>query len=217
MRLFSPGVGARVRRHVGNAEDARELVDDILVAVLIALRKGAVRETDRLEHFVHGTTAKLLKNYYRRKYRTPRMERLSEELLGPDTVSAYERAEQLRICRQAAAKLGPTDRKILHLTLVKGMRSGEIATQLALSKDVVRQRKTRAVQHLKEAVRRAAYGSPLPARFLRSVPRWIARARRKVPYLGTRAFRSAPAENPSQGAVSSPENDDGPDGEDGQG
>jgi len=48
--------------------------------------------------------------------------------------------------RQALAELEPTDREILQMTLVQGLKPGVIAAALGLSSEVVRQRKSRATK-----------------------------------------------------------------------
>ena len=50
-------------------------------------------------------------------------------------------------------RLDETDREILNLTLLKGMKPGEIAAELDLSDEVVRQRKSRAVKRIAERIR----------------------------------------------------------------
>ena len=45
------------------------------------------------------------------------------------------------------------DRRVLLLTLVDGLRSGEIAERLGLRADVVRARKARAIKRLTERVK----------------------------------------------------------------
>jgi len=53
---------------------------------------------------------------------------------------------------EAISKLDPSDKAILHLTLVEGLKPGLIAEKLGLSPDVVRQRKVRATRRVAESV-----------------------------------------------------------------
>jgi DNA-directed RNA polymerase specialized sigma24 family protein len=52
----------------------------------------------------------------------------------------------------AMERLDPTDKAILQLTLVDGLKPGKIAEILKLSSDVVRQRKVRATRRLMDFV-----------------------------------------------------------------
>jgi RNA polymerase sigma-70 factor (ECF subfamily) len=55
--------------------------------------------------------------------------------------------------REELKQLDPTDRRILLLTLVEGLKPAEIADRLGLSAEVVRARKSRAVKKIVESTR----------------------------------------------------------------
>jgi DNA-directed RNA polymerase specialized sigma24 family protein len=56
--------------------------------------------------------------------------------------------------RRALAGLAPTDRRILLLTLIEGLKPGEIAAHLGLTSDVVRTRKLRALRRTADRVKK---------------------------------------------------------------
>ena len=56
--------------------------------------------------------------------------------------------------RRALATLKATDRKILLLTLVEGLKPGEIGVRLALTAETVRARKSRALKKIIGRVKR---------------------------------------------------------------
>ena len=56
--------------------------------------------------------------------------------------------------RRALATLDATDRKILLLTLVEGLKPGEIGARLGLTSEIVRARKSRALKKTIERVKR---------------------------------------------------------------
>jgi DNA-directed RNA polymerase specialized sigma24 family protein len=61
--------------------------------------------------------------------------------------------EQRRVlAMNAIAGLDPTDKMILQLTLVEGLKPGKIAERLGMSSDVVRQRKIRATRRVADYV-----------------------------------------------------------------
>ena len=55
--------------------------------------------------------------------------------------------------RRALAVLDSTDRKILLLTLIEGLKPGEIGARLGLTSEVVRTRKSRALKKAAERVK----------------------------------------------------------------
>jgi len=138
-RIF---VMAVVRTH--DRETARELVQDVLMAVIGALRKGQLQDTDKLAAFVHGTARNLINNRLRLESQRPPLEPLSDDLTQASLTEQLEDAERLRLVHKALERLGQEDRKILWMTLVEGRKPGEIAAALGLTSEVVRTRKLRA-------------------------------------------------------------------------
>jgi len=148
-RIF---VMAVVRTH--DREAASELVQDVLVAVIGALRKGQLQDADKLAAFVHGTARNLINNHLRRESQRPRLEPLPQDLAQPNWVEQLEDAERVRLVHQALEDLGEEDRKILWMTLVEGRKPGEIAAALGLTSEVVRTRKLRAVKKVTDLLRK---------------------------------------------------------------
>jgi RNA polymerase sigma factor (sigma-70 family) len=125
---------------------ARELMDDVLMAVIMALRHGTVRDCNHLGGFVHGTAVNTINSYMRRQ-----RHRLSTVALDPglpiwDSRDDYTSQDRQSMARDAMALLDEQDRKILLLSLAEGLKPGEIAARLGLSPIVVRQRKCRALR-----------------------------------------------------------------------
>jgi len=146
-RVFVMGV---VRTH--DREAARELVQDVLLAVIGALRKGQLQDTDKLAAFVHGTARNLINNQRRTASQQPPLESLPEDLAQESLIEKLEDAERGRLVHQALESLGQEDRKILLMTLVEGCKPGEIATTLGLSSEVVRTRKLRALKKVTDLI-----------------------------------------------------------------
>jgi RNA polymerase sigma-70 factor (ECF subfamily) len=150
-QLFRSRVLAVLASRTHDRETARELCNDVLMAVLRALRNGRLHERDRLAGFVLGTARNVANNHVRSRRLRPVAEPLPDDLPqepGPDAVEMRERSEALR---GALAHLAPIDRRILALVVVDGQRSGEVAAQLGLSPEVVRARKCRALKRLSES------------------------------------------------------------------
>jgi RNA polymerase sigma factor (sigma-70 family) len=148
-RVFVMGV---VRTH--DREAARELVQDVLMAVIGALRKDQLQDADKLPAFVHGTARNLINNRLRNKSQRPQMEPLAEDLAQPRLTEQLEDAERIRLVHEALERLGRDDRRIVWMTLVEGRKPGEIAAALGLTSEVVRTRKLRAVKKVTDLIKK---------------------------------------------------------------
>jgi DNA-directed RNA polymerase specialized sigma24 family protein len=82
----------------------------------------------------------------RASYRAPRTVRLDVDIAGEDPADAYERMDWDELAGRALGLLNSSDRQILSMSLLEGLKPGEIAARLGLSPVVVRQRKCRALR-----------------------------------------------------------------------
>ena len=78
-------------------EAARDLLQDVLIAVLRSVRDGALRDSERLVPFVHGTARNLVNNYFRDKVREPKTEELSDVHAQMADQDALELGERERL------------------------------------------------------------------------------------------------------------------------
>jgi RNA polymerase sigma-70 factor (ECF subfamily) len=136
-------------------EAARDLAQEALIAVLGALRKGQLREPERLAAFVHGTARNVLNSYFRQRQGRPAAVELTPETAWFVPADEVESEQRTRALRDGLGRLDRDDRAVLLMTLVEGLKPGEIARRLSLSAEVVRTRKSRALKRLTEHVRRA--------------------------------------------------------------
>jgi RNA polymerase sigma-70 factor (ECF subfamily) len=151
-RYYRPRVLCLLRARLRDGEAARELADDAVMASLQALRAGRVTHADRLSAFVAGTARNIANNYIRTRARQPRSEPLDEEMPGADPVLEIEESERRALVRREIERMDATDRAVLELTLVDGLKPGEIAARLGLSSEVVRARKSRALRRVIESI-----------------------------------------------------------------
>jgi RNA polymerase sigma-70 factor (ECF subfamily) len=148
-RIF---VMALVRTH--DREVSRELVQDVLMAVILAVRKGQLQDANKLAAFVHGTAKNLINNRLRNQSQQPPIEPLPNDLAQAGPVRQLDDGERVRLLHQALERLGPEDREILYMTLVEGRKPGEIAAALGLTSEVVRTRKLRAAKKVADLIRK---------------------------------------------------------------
>lgn len=150
---FAPRVRAMLRARLRQADAVPDLTQDTLVASILALRKGQLRDADRLPAFVHGVARNVVNNHLRGQHRRSEAP-LDDDLAGRLAAADDGRADEERrgVVARGLAAIAPADREVLQLTLVEGLHPREIAQRLSLSSDTVRQRKTRALRRLMAAV-----------------------------------------------------------------
>ena len=147
--LYAERVRVMARHRTGDPEASKEIADDVLMAAIQALRKNHVRDTARLGAFIHGTAVNLINNFLRSRHRRPAMGQLPEDLPANDGAEREESHSRLEWVLRGIARLSPRDREVLQFAFVDGMSSKEVAQRMGLTEDVVRQRKCRALNHLK--------------------------------------------------------------------
>ncbi|MGB6687658.1 MAG: sigma-70 family RNA polymerase sigma factor [Terracidiphilus sp.] len=158
---YQPRVRAMLLARTRNSEVTADLVQDVIIEALCALRRSQLREASKLTPFVLGIARNVLNSHFRAVSRQPESLELPDDL--PDLSSAASRLEDEEresAAMQAISSLEPVDRTILHMTLVDGLKPGMIAQRLRLKPDVVRQRKMRATRRLIDFVRGRSQNRP---------------------------------------------------------
>ena len=153
-RLFRSRVLFLAVARTRDPEAARDVTQDVMLAVVRALRNGHLREAERLAAFVYGTARNLINGYLRARRRLPREDPIDDGLHLASLPDPHENTERRDMVRRALAALDSTDRRILLLTLVEGLKPGEIAVRLGLTSEVVRTRKSRALKKTIERVKK---------------------------------------------------------------
>ena len=149
VNAYSRGVFVIAVARIRDSDAARDLVQEVFIAVLQALRKGQLRESGKLTAFVQGTARNLINNYLRARAHCAECE-LDLEAHGSDPVEELESLERQRLVRRELETLNFTDQQILLLSLVDGHSLTEVAQKLNLSHDAVRARKSRVVRKITE-------------------------------------------------------------------
>jgi RNA polymerase sigma factor (sigma-70 family) len=129
---------------VRDVETARDLTQEVLMAVVLALRNGRIREGEKLVAFIFGTARNTINGFIRSK--PPETVPLSPEHATIDSSDLLEDIHQTTLLARLLNQLSADDRRILDLSLAEGLKPGEIAKRLGLSAEVVRARKSRAIK-----------------------------------------------------------------------
>jgi RNA polymerase sigma-70 factor (ECF subfamily) len=145
--FFQPRVYEFVMVRTGDAELAQDLGQEVLLAVIRSLREGRLRQQESLRSYVYGVARNLLQDQLRSRARQ-KLDQLPADFDLPQPPPEYEEKERETIAHQAIGELESTDRRILLMILVDGLKAGEIAARIGLSADGVRQRKSRALKRL---------------------------------------------------------------------
>lgn len=153
---YSRPVRAMLMARSRNPDLAADLQQDVMIEAICALRRGQLRDPAKLTPFVLGIARNLLKNSFRTSSRIVSLE-LPEDLpeLNSETGRLQEQEWETRALH-AISGLDAVDRSILQMTLIDGLKPGEIAERLHMNPDVVRQRKLRATRRVIELVRGAS-------------------------------------------------------------
>jgi RNA polymerase sigma-70 factor (ECF subfamily) len=155
VRTFSPPVEAMLRARTRDPSSIADLRQDVMIAVLEAVRAGDVREPEKLAAFIRGVTRNIANSWVRDRVKRSREDPLEENSAIHTPGDPAEAADRQRMVRDALDQLNDTDREILMQTLVRGEKPGAIASRLRLGVDVVRQRKSRAVKKVADFVKKA--------------------------------------------------------------
>ena len=153
VQLFGQRIRTMMVVRLRDTHAADDLVQDTMMAVLVALRAGRLRANDRLAAFVYGVARNILQDHLRGT-RTRSDVSLSPEMFPVSSEDHVAEKERQTIVRRALESLPDAERQILVLTLVEGLKPGAIAQRLGLTSEVCRTRKARALKKMVAEVER---------------------------------------------------------------
>jgi RNA polymerase sigma factor (sigma-70 family) len=158
---YLPLVRTQMRARLKIRDHVDDIVQEVMIEALCALRRSQLRDPLKLTHFVLGIARNLLNNHFRRNARQPVGIDLPDDLpdLSLEADHAKERERQ-QFAHNAFQILESVDQSILTMTLVDGLKPNKIAQQLGLSSDVVRQRKVRATRRVVEFIQSLSQNAP---------------------------------------------------------
>ena len=153
VQLFSPAIRTMTRVRTRGALDGQDVSQEVMLAAITAVRRGQLRESERLGAFIAGIARNVINNQLRVHARRRTEPLLSDNASIADFRDEIARRERIDTLRAVLREMGNEDRQILLLTLVEGLKSGEVAARLGLDAEVLRQRKSRAIKRLTERFR----------------------------------------------------------------
>ncbi len=147
LRRFAPRIRLYGRRHLRGADAIEDLVQQVLLVTLEALRAGKLREPDKIASFVLGTCRMTVLDFRRNAQRRDRvLQEFGRQTLEvqPPLLPEFD-AAQLTRCVQS---LKERDRTVVVMSFYGEQTGADIAATLGISDSNVRIIRHRAVRQL---------------------------------------------------------------------
>lgn len=147
---FAEGLRFLALKALGDRSAADDVAQETILRALRTSKDSTALIRNRAA-FIHGIARHVIADALRRNYRTLPVEDADAiPTSDRNALDAMISDEERRRVRSAIQKLPKPERSLLVLSFVRGMTSPEIAEKLGESADVIRKRKSRAVQNLRE-------------------------------------------------------------------
>lgn len=158
---FGPRMRALCLARTRRPDLAGDLAQDAMIALLLELRRGALREPSALPAFAAGIARNIVRSEHRSSTRQ------DARSLDMDVVQASAEQDDIRRLdvERALDQLPVADQQVLRLILVEGCKPADLAARLRISADAARTRKLRAQRRLMEV-----FGPSAASRSLASQP-----------------------------------------------
>jgi len=148
-------MGPRIRlyglRHLRDVHASEDLMQNVLITIIEALRQSRLREPEKLASFVLGTCRMTILDLRRG---AQRRERLLEQF-GPDLLGTAEsfrpRLDQERLAR-CVESLKERERTVVVMTFYDEQTSADVASFLGVSEANVRVMRHRAIHQLRDCM-----------------------------------------------------------------
>ncbi|MEM1180743.1 MAG: sigma-70 family RNA polymerase sigma factor [Acidobacteriota bacterium] len=134
VQAMGRGTALLLRRLAGDAELAQDLYQDTFRTVIVGLRKGQLKDPDKLAAFVRGTAKNLLRSEWRKRDRRGPHDDIDDVPLADTAPGQWDqarRAEDRRHVRRVLEEMpSERDRQVLYRHYLKEEDKGEICSQL---------------------------------------------------------------------------------------
>jgi len=150
-RRMAPRIRLYGLRHLRDQGAADDLVQQVLITIIEALRAGRLREPDKLASFVLGTCRMTVLDLRRGTERKERLlQRYGPELAAP-AQPAMPRLDHDRLAR-CVQNLNERERTVVVMTFYDEETSADVASFLGVSEANVRVIRHRAIRQLRECM-----------------------------------------------------------------
>jgi RNA polymerase sigma-70 factor (ECF subfamily) len=128
-----------------------DLVQDVLFDVIDALRRGLVRDCDRIGGYVLGVSRNKIREHVRART-THQVALAAHQREVARAVEAQIPPLRLGRLEDCLSGLDARERQILRMTFLDGLTSGSIGVELAMTAENVRVQRHRALERLRRCV-----------------------------------------------------------------
>ncbi len=150
-RRMAPRVRLYGLRHLRDEQASQDLVQQVLVTILEALRAGRLREPEKLASFVLGTCRLTVLDLRRGAARRSRLlEQFGSDLLAP-VQSFMPRLDHERL-RHCVQNLKERERAVVVMTFYDEQTGADVASYLGVSEANVRVMRHRAIHKLRDCM-----------------------------------------------------------------
>ena len=147
-----PGLRTMALRALGDLQVADDVAQEAIARALQAIRAGRLADPSRMVGFVTSIARHIIVDHINALGRTTSIETVTVEWAAaqPDALAQLISAEQRAHLAAALAALAADDRYLLRLCYYDGLTPMQIARRVGENAVVVRKRKSRALERLRE-------------------------------------------------------------------
>jgi RNA polymerase sigma-70 factor (ECF subfamily) len=138
-------------RHLRDEQAARDLVQQVLLATIEALRQARVESPERIDAFVLGTARNIARDMRRSGARQKRVAEKDSAALPEGWEPEWTRVDRIRL-EGCLRQLEPRERMVVTMTFAEERTADEISELLSLTAGNVRVIRHRALARLRSCL-----------------------------------------------------------------
>jgi RNA polymerase sigma-70 factor, ECF subfamily len=150
-KRFAGRIRAYGLRHLRNEQAARDLVQQVLLATVEALRQARVESPERIDAFVLGAARNIARDMRRSGVRQKRVAEKASATLPEGWEPEWPRVNRLRL-EGCLRRLEPRELVVVTMTFAEDLTAEEISEALSLTAGNVRVIRHRALARLRLCV-----------------------------------------------------------------
>ena len=138
------------RRKLPSIEDAEDIRQETLLAVLNAARQGKINNPERLSSFIYQICSNKIYDFFKSSPKYTSIDDQKDlEICTPAPINNWPSLEESDMLRAKWKKLKLLDRRILYLKYIRKMKYEDIAQNLNLSIQTLKKRAQRAKEKMR--------------------------------------------------------------------
>lgn len=150
---FLPAMRLFARRRLRTRDAVDEFVQDVLLVLVEAMRRGAVEEPERLGGFVLGICKNLARDRAKQRDRRNELwEKFGADLISVTSETPEMGGDEYNHLSDCISELSLRSRMLIHLSYFERKSHQEIAAQLEVSEANARVMRHRTLQALRECM-----------------------------------------------------------------